>query len=1084
MRHCVLVSVLSACCAAHAAWGQGAPTFSIDFQGPVIGSPEAFSPLLISEGDILTTTPLPAPGIPLPPGMAGSARFNPFGIPDLGLPGFPPPAPGIPSGVEVDALSFGIDQVLRNAPTGPHELLLFSVDEFATGFPTGSPPEVAGQGAAGAGEASADVYMYFAPISLSLAVPAPPFAIPPGNTQLFDGDGLAAPFGPILPGLPFAPAPHGVGLKEPNPPTPGGVPDPGDNLDALDADNQKLGTPLLFPVYYSLDGSFIDPIEGPPANTGSAAAIGFSGGDVLMTAAPGGPPVLYAPAAMLGLDLGGFDTDDLDALILVENGIPGYQVSGTPGPPFDWGPGMPADMLLFSVRRGSALIGAPDSAFGLPIAEGDILAPPLPGGGSPFPAIFIAAENLGLTTVFAIRGGPAPGPFGSDELDALDLTPDCDANGVPDNLDISYGTVDDCNGNGQPDICEIAAGAADCNVDGILDVCQTDTDGDGAIDDCDADDDNDGVPDGSDPDPLDPFACGDADADTCDDCVIGSDGFGPLADNDTGNDGLDTDGDGQCDSGDGDDDNDGVPDGPDFDPTDPNTCLDADLDGCDDCAIGVDGFGPLSDDDPNNDGVDTDSDGLCDVGDNDADNDGVMNAIDPDPLDPGHCGDADADSCDDCAIGVDFFGPLPDNDTGNDGVDTDGDGLCDAGDADDDNDGVNDGGDSNPLDPDLCSDVDSDGCDDCAVGSDDFGPLPDVDSGDDGLDTDGDGLCDAGDPDDDDDGVDDGDDPAPLDPNVCGDNDSDGCDDCDPGCTGGSCTNVGDCADLDADGVRDDNCIWWECVAGTCQGTNIVFADMGGQFGTCPVDGTADGNDRFHALNCFANANADGSTPYDCEDSAPAAYNVDAGGPFGSCPPDGVCDGNDAFHALNAFGGTSTCSCPAGPAPIVPPTVTDTVSLTLVSSASRLRPGGIVEVDVYFDQPLDDLRGYQLHVQTQGGTAGALRLLDIAIAERADAVFGDVESFSAFNVVTGQMFAGLEDDGVATPTAGYLATFVFQASKHAAGSFIVELLHDEALSEHRTFLTPTPPGAKIAVKSANTLTIEVIGRRTGRTGKR
>jgi hypothetical protein len=71
-------------------------------------------------------------------------------------------------------------------------------------------------------------------------------------------------------------------------------------------------------------------------------------------------------------------------------------------------------MLLFSVRRGSAVIGMPDSLFGLPITEGDILMPPVPGGASPFPAIFVAAENLGLRTT---RMG---GVIFSDEMDALD----------------------------------------------------------------------------------------------------------------------------------------------------------------------------------------------------------------------------------------------------------------------------------------------------------------------------------------------------------------------------------------------------------------------------------------------------------------------------------------------------------------------------------------------------------------------------------------------------------------------------------------------------------------------------------------
>ena len=77
-------------------------------------------------------------------------------------------------------------------------------------------------------------------------------------------------------------------------------------------------------------------------------------------------------------------------------------------------------------------------------------------------------------------------------------------------------------------------------------------------------------------------------------------------------------------------------------------------------------------------------------------------------------------------------------------IDTDKDGIPDIIDEDDDNDGVSDTNDSNPLDPDVCIDSDSDTCDDCSVGTDDFGPLADNDPLNDGPDADGDGICDAG----------------------------------------------------------------------------------------------------------------------------------------------------------------------------------------------------------------------------------------------------------------------------------------------------------------------------------------------------
>ncbi len=65
-------------------------------------------------------------------------------------------------------------------------------------------------------------------------------------------------------------------------------------------------------------------------------------------------------------------------------------------------------------------------------------------------------------------------------------------------------------------------------------------------------------------------------------------------------------------------DGDGVPDNEDPNPTNPYICGDSDNDGCDDCAV----MGYFS---PNNDGLDTDGDGLCDLGDPDIDGDGMPN---------------------------------------------------------------------------------------------------------------------------------------------------------------------------------------------------------------------------------------------------------------------------------------------------------------------------------------------------------------------------------------------------------------------------------------------------------------------------
>jgi len=428
------------------------PTYSIDFQGPTALAPALGGPGIVSDGDILT--PLP-PGIPpFPPTVVYTAGFGPVG---LGL----APTPllgGSHGGVEVDALSYGMDSMF--GPLEPDPVFFshswtFSVDEFAVGIPTPvAIPSVFTEGASGffggpgIMEASADVFT--ARVQPGLTVPPPPLPALPftSNIQFADGDGSTAP---------------GLNLIEPpNFPTVGGFPDPGDNLDAWDTD-----TPLgVVPIYYSLDsdsvlgGPFpIDPLEGPPVSSGSALVNGFVGGDVLVSPVTGAPPALYAPAALLGLDdIAGPDTDDLDALVLFDDGDGIYTPAGFP---YDWVFAPGTDMLLYSVRRGSAIIGVPDAISGVPITEGDILVgvvDPLDGlpmqdgiDGDIDVGIFVFAEQLGLGTVRSGTGSALWGPYGvinplygvddwDDELDALDVElvfnfPDSEPDGDVDGLD-------------------------------------------------------------------------------------------------------------------------------------------------------------------------------------------------------------------------------------------------------------------------------------------------------------------------------------------------------------------------------------------------------------------------------------------------------------------------------------------------------------------------------------------------------------------------------------------------------------------------------------------------------------------------
>ena len=124
----------------------------------------------------------------------------------------------------------------------------------------------------------------------------------------------------------------------------------------------------------------------------------------------GGVPAVWASHLALGLT----PADDLDALILRDNGNGTFDPSFVP---FDW-VGGGRDMLLFSIRRTSPLVGTPDAFFGAPIEEGDVLT--VTGGGGGVPGILVPAEALGLWTLRSF--GPGPWQFG-DELDALALPP-------------------------------------------------------------------------------------------------------------------------------------------------------------------------------------------------------------------------------------------------------------------------------------------------------------------------------------------------------------------------------------------------------------------------------------------------------------------------------------------------------------------------------------------------------------------------------------------------------------------------------------------------------------------------------------
>jgi len=143
-----------------------------------------------------------------------------------------------------------------------------------------------------------------------------------------------------------------------------------------------------------------------------------------------------------------------------------------------------------------------------------------------------------------------------------------------------------------------------------------------------------------------------------------------------------------CGIADSDSDADGIANCNDTCPLDPANDIDGDLvcGDVDNCPV-----------DSNADQLDSDSDLSGNACDADDDNDGVLDGDDIASMNPFVCQDSDNDTCDDCSVGTDGFGPQPDNNPADDGPDNDVDGVCDAGDNDDDNDGLHDNVDVEPL---------------------------------------------------------------------------------------------------------------------------------------------------------------------------------------------------------------------------------------------------------------------------------------------------------------------------------------------------------------------------------------------------
>jgi hypothetical protein len=353
-------------------------------------------------------------GSTLNAGSVLTPEYDPPALGPLNAPGtlYSPAAIGLSAAPrEIDALSHGRD-ARPNAGLVPGQLW-FSVDRGSFGIGPSAFPSVRSERP----EAASDLFVNV------LGVPALPAdgSVSGPNVAALDGNGLAHPVTGAARG--------GLGVVEID--------------DAVDGFDQVLGAGgSLAQMYLSLS----------PA---SSAAHGFQPGDVLHSDLAG-TISMYLSAPALGLDLvGGSGSDDLDALAVWDDGDGLYEPPATvnnPEEPYAWGPGA-GDLVLFSVSRNSAVVGQLDSHFGIPIQPGDVLTIPEPLSTiSGNPAIVLASERIFLR---ADRSGTN---LMMDDLNALDLV---------------FGPLGDCDGNGYEDAVDIAAGAADADLNGYLDSCES-----------------------------------------------------------------------------------------------------------------------------------------------------------------------------------------------------------------------------------------------------------------------------------------------------------------------------------------------------------------------------------------------------------------------------------------------------------------------------------------------------------------------------------------------------------------------------------------------------------------------------------
>ncbi|MGB0717231.1 MAG: putative metal-binding motif-containing protein [Phycisphaerae bacterium] len=146
---------------------------------------------------------------------------------------------------------------------------------------------------------------------------------------------------------------------------------------------------------------------------------------------------------------------------------------------------------------------------------------------------------------------------------------------------------------------------------------------------------------------------------------------------------------------------------------------------------------------------------------------------------------------------------------------------------------------------------------------------------------------------------------------------------------------------------------------------------------------------------------------------------------------------------------------------------TQAVSLKLHAEKRLITAGETIEVRVLISHA-PDRHTAQIAVDAQGGDSGNLELVDAWIEyESPDAAMANLSILDATNLTQSVTGAASLDGPVAVTAESHLATFMFEASPNAAGTFTVSIPDDENI------LILNHEGQRAAIEPAQPLTFKI-----------